>query len=319
MFRAYKSVRPIGAALTLAVTSAAFAITQNNHPRNNPTTQLNSNSLCLSENMASMKNAFQKTTGATTTQCESVSATYEQDARDLEGLISSTSATWHYKKMKEPERFQDDHAIYGTLLKNKNIQSYHIYKRAPTLSENGEEPHTIMMSEPIIDDFATTYIVKNGVRNPVDSSVEKKQGYPEDTELVLGAIKIGSKLEGHDGIVHGGIISLLFDDVMGFAYEAMGDSPTLSPATSSSSPNKREIHPTDDQGAFAVTANLSIDFRSPLWQKDVDKAQVLIRIYHAKTEGRKVYLKGKLTNLDGSVVYTEAQSLYIWMKPKKQK
>jgi hypothetical protein len=35
------------------------------------------------------------------------------------------------------------------------------------------------------------------------------------------SVRVGGKLNGHGGIVHGGVLSLLFDKAMGWAYECL--------------------------------------------------------------------------------------------------
>jgi acyl-coenzyme A thioesterase PaaI-like protein len=48
-------------------------------------------------------------------------------------------------------------------------------------------------------------------------------------------IPLGHKLDGHEGVVHGGVLAMLFDDAMGMAFGAMGVT-------------------------MALTANLSVDY-----------------------------------------------------------
>jgi acyl-coenzyme A thioesterase PaaI-like protein len=101
-------------------------------------------------------------------------------------------------------------------------------------------------------------------------------------EVVLCDVRLGDKLDGHLGVVHGGILALLFDDVMGFAFDAL------------------EIE-------MAVTANLNIDFRAPV----PANSRVVVRVCVSKQEGRKLYFSAQLTSLDSTVLYAEATSLYI--------
>lgn len=104
-------------------------------------------------------------------------------------------------------------------------------------------------------------------------------------EVVVAVVKLGHALDGHSGVVHGGILALLIDDVLGFGYEALDDSISL-----------------------AVTANLSINYTTPvpagslLWIS----AQLVSR------QGRKLHWKIQVTSMtDRSVVYCQATSLYI--------
>eukprot|EP00957_Ditylum_brightwellii_P170605 12985785-Ditylum_brightwellii.AAC.1 len=88
-------------------------------------------------------------------------------------------------------------------------------------------------------------------------------------EVAVAYIQFGSRLNGHKQTVHGGIVSLLFDDGMGWGYEIV--------TRNSAEKNK------NGRIAKAVTANLNIDFRARL----PENTTTLMRIYHKKTEGRK--------------------------------
>ncbi len=109
-------------------------------------------------------------------------------------------------------------------------------------------------------------------------------------------VRVGGRLNGHDGIVHGGVLSLLFDEAMGWAYECLrrdeddriGD---LSPLVA----------------VAAVTANLTVDFRAPFRGGSAG----VIRVYHDRRDGRKIYFTATLENKDGSVTYAEARSLFV--------
>jgi len=115
-------------------------------------------------------------------------------------------------------------------------------------------------------------------------------------ELLMAKIQIGKNLNGHDGIVHGGIISLLFDETFGWAYDAIGRSL-----------DKRYG---DDDFPLAVTANLNVDFRSPL----PADSNAVIRVYHERTEGRKIYVNGRMESTDGSILFSESSALFITIK-----
>ena len=165
-----------------------------------------------------------------------------------------------YEQMKAPERLMaDSHAIFGSLNGKNMIHRYDVYRRIRT--------------KPI-----------NEVNN---------------TEIVFADVEFGKNLDGHPGIVHGGIISLLFDDCFGWGTEAALSS--LGYSTEAAS----EID-------LVVTANLNVDFRKPL----PSGTRVAIRLYLVKQEGRKMYLRAKMESLDGSVLYSEATSLYILVMKK---
>ena len=95
------------------------------------------------------------------------------------------------------------------------------------------------------------------------------------------------------GVVHGGIISLLFDESMGWAYECLK--------------GQREWVASD---ATVVAASLTVDFRAPF----LEGSEAIIRVFHDETRGRKIYFSATLESLDGSVVFAEAKSLFILVR-----
>lgn len=112
-----------------------------------------------------------------------------------------------------------------------------------------------------------------------------KRAAKNDTEnenVLIALVKFGDSVDGHPGVVHGGILSLIFDDALGFGYEAIGVK-------------------------HAVTANLNIDFRAPV----PAGAHVRVAAQLEHREGRKLFWTAQMTSLDRSVLYAEAKSLYI--------
>lgn len=109
----------------------------------------------------------------------------------------------------------------------------------------------------------------------------------DSEEVILANISLGKNLDGHTGVVHGGILALLLDDLMGFAFHVMGIN-------------------------MAYTANLNIDYRNSV----MANTQVVVRIKCEKREGRKIYFVAQMTSPDSSILYCEATSLYII--PRKQ-
>jgi acyl-coenzyme A thioesterase PaaI-like protein len=156
--------------------------------------------------------------------------------------------SYYYERINLPTRAQSSsHAIFGNLLQPDLLESYHVYKRinqSTTSSSSGGEDTT--------------------------------------TELVLAVVQLGQKLNGHEGVVHGGILALLLDDVMGFAYEALGV-------------NK------------AVTASLQVDYRTPV----LAGSTLVLKVHLSRREGRKLYFEAQITSPDEEVLYAEASSLYI--------
>ena len=106
--------------------------------------------------------------------------------------------------------------------------------------------------------------------------------------------QLGNKVNGHKGIVHGGIISLIFDDAMGWGYEAL----LMSDPDLDADPTK------------IVTANLNIDYRAPL----MAESRAVVRVYYVRSEGRKIYFRARLESHDGETLYAEATSLFVKLR-----
>ncbi|KAG0171834.1 hypothetical protein DFQ28_008590 [Apophysomyces sp. BC1034] len=99
---------------------------------------------------------------------------------------------------------------------------------------------------------------------------------------VTAVVHLGKELCGHDGIIHGGMLATMLDEIL--ACVAM---PSL--------PNH-----------VGFTANLNVDYRKPV----VADQWVVLRGRLDKIDGRKAYVSAAVESTDG-VKYTEATSLYI--------
>jgi acyl-coenzyme A thioesterase PaaI-like protein len=110
----------------------------------------------------------------------------------------------------------------------------------------------------------------------------KKLAETDNENVIIAYVKFGDRIDGHPGIVHGGILSLIFDDALGFGYEALGV-------------------------PMAVTANLDVDYRAPV------PAGTTVRVAAQleSREGRKLFWKAQMTSIDQETLYAEATSLYI--------
>lgn len=158
-----------------------------------------------------------------------------------------------YARMEIPPRAEESsHVIFGHLLQQPNLlQGYEIYRRA---HENA------------------TASSDSGNANETN----------ESSPLVVAKVQFGNSLDGHPGIVHGGILALMLDDVMGFGFWALGV-------------------------PMAVTANLNINYRQPV----MAGSEVKLNVYLTGQEGRKLYWKTQMTSLDDKVIYNEATSIYV--------
>lgn len=112
--------------------------------------------------------------------------------------------------------------------------------------------------------------------------VFKRPPESKEENVVIAHVAFGDHLDGHTEIVHGGILSLMFDDMLGFGFHALGI-------------------------PMAFTANLNVDYRAPV----PAGTRVRIAAQLDKREGRKLFWRAKMTSLDQKILYAEASSLYI--------
>ncbi|KAL7540534.1 hypothetical protein ACHAXR_010731 [Thalassiosira sp. AJA248-18] len=170
---------------------------------------------------------------------------------------------YYYVKMDpndlERTSLLDSHAVFGALWGEGMVERFNLYR------------HT-----------------------RVNRGNEQQESRSSKRELVVVDLKLGDRLNGHGGIVHGGIISLLFDEAMGWAYECL----------------EEQDGENYSSAVTAVTANLTVDFRAPL----LEGSEAVIRVYHNETQGRKIYFSAALESKDGNVVFAEAKSLFILVR-----
>ena len=172
-------------------------------------------------------------------------------SNNIKQELSMQGMDYYYMKMNPDDMFEestlDSHAVFGPLLGTHLIERFNVYKRVNT---------------------------------------SQAKGQPEKNEIAVVDVKVGTRLNGHGGVVHGGIISLLIDTALGFAYH---------------------ICLNEDKEHIAVTANLKVDFRAPLREG----SEAVVRVYLDRIEGRKIFFSVVLESKDGSVVFAEATSLFI--------
>jgi acyl-coenzyme A thioesterase PaaI-like protein len=206
-----------------------------------------------------------KTSGAA--NCEAaLDASVVHESNNTNQELSTNEMDYYYMKMNPDDMFEastlDSHAVFGPLLGANLIERFNVYKRVNTNNDT-----TVLQS--------------------------KEQQPDRKNEIAVVDLKLGTRLNGHSSIVHGGIISLLVDTALGFAYHIC-------------------LHEDKDNN-IAVTANLKMNFRAPFREG----SEAVIRVYLDKIEGRKIFFSAVLESKDGSVVYTDATSLFIKVGRRK--
>jgi acyl-coenzyme A thioesterase PaaI-like protein len=136
----------------------------------------------------------------------------------------------------------------------------------------------LTVSRPWIKSYRDQWLTQQKTGKEIEPDLLREMPIP----LVESIVQLGTALDGHVGTVHGGILSLLIDDLLGYAFEALGIT-------------------------YAVTANLSIDFRSPV----PAGSKVKLRAVLTGWEGRKLYFNVHLTDPETDRLHCEAVSLFI--------
>ena len=132
---------------------------------------------------------------------------------------------------------------------------------------------------------------KNGI-------VAAQSLYSEQNQQLVTLVTLGSNVCGHAGIVHGGLIAALFDDLMGEMF-----------------------YDTSNGNYRGVTASLKIDFRKPMHS---NQTIVFVTKLVSKV-GRKsiiqsnahVYSDGDGVNVDECEtmpIYAQAEALFLMLK-----
>lgn len=111
----------------------------------------------------------------------------------------------------------------------------------------------------------------------------------EDNNYSVTFFHLGSNLSGHEGIVHGGLLATLLDELTcRLAFQ--------------------NFH-----SKKGVTANLNINYRKPCFVN----SKVMIKCEVIKKLGRKCWIKGSVYNMDTDDLLTDCECLVIeprWVK-----
>jgi acyl-coenzyme A thioesterase PaaI-like protein len=197
-----------------------------------------------------------------------------------------------YELMPLPDRGKA--STHGALFKESCIERYDVYRRK-----------------------GSSY----GSATSVTNSDSKTTGQYLDSASpdVIAVVTFGSNLDGHTEIVHGGILALMIDDVLGFGYNAILLQ-EFELSMENSSQTSSSIPETFDPNVVAVTANLNIDFRAPVpANTTVIVEATLVPTNHEQERRRqknKFHWNITVKSLDYITTYCQASSLYVI--PKKQ-
>jgi uncharacterized protein (TIGR00369 family) len=101
-------------------------------------------------------------------------------------------------------------------------------------------------------------------------------------DVVVALVKLGRSLDGHPNVVHGGILALLIDDVLGFGYEAL-------------------------RVPAAVTANLNVNYRAAVPAGSL----ILVSATLVERKERKLTWSIKVESYNQQTLYCEATSVFV--------
>ncbi|GAE00046.1 thioesterase family protein [Paecilomyces variotii No. 5] len=144
-------------------------------------------------------------------------------------------------------------------------------------------PHETMPSS-----LKPYHLVAGALAGPAKIPVAPYMFYSKASNELISIFHIGAELCGHPGFVHGGLLSVMFDEV--FARLAM--------------PNFKS--------KLGVTANLSVDYRAPARPGE----WYALKSRTVGVEGRKAWVEGKLEMLarggdEEGVLVAEGKSLFV--------
>ena len=118
-----------------------------------------------------------------------------------------------------------------------------------------------------------------------DKKIEAYEIYKKkDADEIKCIIKFGESLNGHKGIVHGGISALIIDNTFGWLYIVL-------------------------KLPSAFTANLNINYRSPVYPNSI----AILKASMIKVEGRKMYMNASMEDIHGKEL-VNATTLFITMQ-----
>jgi uncharacterized protein (TIGR00369 family) len=89
---------------------------------------------------------------------------------------------------------------------------------------------------------------------------------------IVGRFRLGAEYQGAFGIIHGGVIAVVLDEVMGKVCRF--------------------------RGVRAVTAEMNIEYLKPVW---VD-ADLVVKGYEKEIAGRNLHLVGEIQDASGNVL-----------------
>jgi acyl-coenzyme A thioesterase PaaI-like protein len=133
-------------------------------------------------------------------------------------------------------------------------------------------------------DLAETQVTRGLLQSGAILSHKVYKGEMGDVKAI---IQLGEGLDGHDELIHGGVLALFIDDILGYGFTAS------------------EIK------AMTVTANLNINFRVVV----PAKSEITVYSNVVERKGRKIISEIQVVSSDGTV-HCEATGISVIVRSK---
>jgi uncharacterized protein (TIGR00369 family) len=105
---------------------------------------------------------------------------------------------------------------------------------------------------------------------------------------IIGRFRLGAEYQGAFGIIHGGVIAVVLDEVMGKVCRF--------------------------RGVRAVTAEMNVEYLKPVW---VD-AELVVEGYEKEMEGRNLHLIGEIKDASGKIL-ARSRGRFVVLGQKQNK
>lgn len=188
-----------------------------------------------------------------------------------------------YKAMPDPAKVMiPSHAIAGALLKEHYIEAYRVYEKVYDEFDNKNNGDGNVDSTAAAEAEAAAPSSTDRTQTTLQRTAAAVASKDQSAQVV-GLVRLGTQVDGHEGIVHGGILAMLMDDVLGYGFYSVG-------------------------WPAAFTANLNINYRAPV------PAETILRIecFLEKHERRKLYWRICVTDArKGDIVFADATCLFV--------
>jgi acyl-coenzyme A thioesterase PaaI-like protein len=196
-------------------------------------------------------------------------------------LLSASSLTSQYKYKSYCLKSTTTLEALPSSITTKSVITTKIEDLRPNNNEYDRIDTLLLTNE--YKNFTKDHAVHDTLRG--DGKVEVYEIYKKkDANEIKCIIKFGESLNGHKGIVHGGISSLVIDNTFGWLF------------MSCNLPS-------------AFTANLNINYKSPVYANTI----VVLTANLIKVDGRKLFMEATMEDCEGKQL-VNATTLFITMK-----